>query len=158
MKQSFIDPQCVSVYIVHSNNYLLIRRSGPYLKNTWQMVSGKIESGEKAYEAALREVFEETGLIPDKLYSADAVETFYMASIDKVTFVPVFVGFIDELRQVKLSPREHDAYEWLIFEDAKERLLFAEQKRIISQIHENFVLKTPDRFFLIEKRTNSIEV
>jgi 8-oxo-dGTP pyrophosphatase MutT (NUDIX family) len=58
----------------------------------------------------LREIQEEAGLIPQSLYSADAVETFYMQSNDKITFVPVFVAFVEN-RKVSLSPKEHDTYD-----------------------------------------------
>lgn len=146
---SFIDPHCISAYVIHNDRYLLIRRSGKYLNGTWQMVSGGIHQGEKAHEATLREIKEETGLDVDKLYSADAVETFYMTSLDKITFVPVFVAFVQNPGKIVLSPTEHDAYEWLEFEQAKERLVFSEQKRVISHIHENFVLKKPMLIHLI---------
>lgn len=147
---SFIDPHAISVYVVQQHNYLLLRRCGPYLNGTWQMVSGGIEAGEKAWEAVLREIQEETGLVPDKLYSADAVETFYMKSLDKITFIPVFVAFVSNPGEIRLSPTEHDAYEWLGYEQAKDRLLWSEQKRVLSHIHENFVLNEPLSLCLIE--------
>jgi dihydroneopterin triphosphate diphosphatase len=68
---------------------------------------------------------------------------------DLIAFVPVFVGFIDHKIPVQLSPAEHDAYKWLTFEKAVERLIFAEQKRILSHIHQNFVLKNPHAVNLI---------
>ena len=32
--------------------YLMIKRSTPYLNETWQMVSGRIEKGEKAWRGS----------------------------------------------------------------------------------------------------------
>jgi dATP pyrophosphohydrolase len=113
------------------------------------MVSGGIESGETAPQAALREIQEETGLIPEALYSADIVETFYMQSIDKITFVPVFVAFVNTLK-VSLSPKEHDAYQWLNFEEAKNRLVWAEQKRVLTHIHQTCVLKPPHELLKVK--------
>ena len=117
MLEGFVTAHCISVYVIYTHpkgwEYLLVRRCGHYLRGTWQMISGGVQEGEKAYEAALREVHEETGIIPDRLYSADAVETFYMKSIDKITFVPVFVCFVDQKKEVLLSDSEHDAFEWL---------------------------------------------
>lgn len=143
---SFISPHCVSVFIVRQTvqgpYYLLIRRCGKYLPGTWQMISGGIIEGETAPQAALREVHEETGLIPLALYSADIVETFYMQSCDKITFVPVFVAFVKE-SEVSLSPTEHDAYEWLPYEEAKNKLVWSEQRRALSHIHESCVLQPP---------------
>lgn len=141
-----ITPFCISAYVICPQpeaRYLLIRRCSSYLPGTWQMVSGTIEDREKATDAALREIFEETGIIPDRFYSADAVETFYMPAKDKICFVPVFVGIVNEIKPVRLSPKEHDAYEWLPFEEAQQRLAFSEQKRVIAHIHNNFILNEP---------------
>lgn len=139
-------PWCISAYVIRKTEddayYLLIRRCGTYLPGTWQMVSGGIEPGETASAAALREIQEETGLIPSSFYTADAVETFYMESQDRIALVPVFVAFVEE-ESVRLSPKEHDAYEWLSFEEARDRLIWTEQKRVITHIHHTFVLSQP---------------
>ena len=152
---SYITPPCVSAHVVRQGGngpeYLLIRRCSSYLHGTWQMVSGTIEEGETAWQAALREIKEETGLTPDKFYSADTVETFYMVSKDKVSFVPVFVGFVSGSEPIQLAPSEHDAYEWLPFEEAIERLIFTEQKRVLSEIDTYFVKRTPHPFLLIDR-------
>lgn len=150
---SFIARHCISAYVIHQTDigprYLLIRRCGKYLPGTWQMVSGGIEPGETAAEAALREIQEETGLIPSALYSADAVETFYMHSEDKIALVPVFAAFVQNTA-VRLSPQEHDAHEWLTFEEARDRLVWAEQKRVITQIHNSFIQNLPNSLLLIK--------
>lgn len=150
---SFITPHCISAYIIRQTSegprYLLIRRCGKYLPGTWQMVTGGIEQGETSVQAALREIHEETGLTPYALYSADIVETFYMQNHDKITFVPVFVAFVENLN-VRLSPKEHDAYEWLPFEDAKNKFVWSEQQRVISHIHETCVMKMPNELLRIE--------
>lgn len=150
---SSIIPFFISAYVVHLTNegacYLLIRRCGQYLPGTWQMVTGGIEQGETASAAVLREIREETGLFPYALYSADAVETFYMKNQEKITLVPVFVAFVKDI-SVRLSPKEHDAYEWLAYEEAKDRLVWAEQKRILAHIHNSFILNKPNPLLLIE--------
>jgi dihydroneopterin triphosphate diphosphatase len=115
------------------------------------MVTGKINNGEKAYEAAMREVREETGLMLDRLYVADAVETCYMKSTDKIHLIPVFVAFIDSLSvEVKLSLDEHDDYEWVAYDVALDRLAFAEQKRVLAHIRQNFILNDPNPLHLVE--------
>jgi dihydroneopterin triphosphate diphosphatase len=155
MAGSFINPLCVSVYVIHSrhngNMFLLLQRSSEYLRGTWQMVSGGVKEGEKAYQAAIREVCEETGLIPDRLYNADAVETFYMTATDQVQFVPVFVAFIDTMNiEVQLNLNEHDNYEWVAFDVAQDRLIFSEQKRILSHVRSNFIENDPNPIHLIQ--------
>ena len=56
-------------------------------------------------------------------------------------------------KNVQLSPDEHDAYEWLSFEKAMERLAWSEQRRILTHIHENFVLKEPLELLLMETKS-----
>jgi dATP pyrophosphohydrolase len=114
------------------------------------MVTGGIHDGETAIQTAFREIEEETGCIPAKLYSADAVETFFLHSQNKIVWVPVFVAFVNDMN-VRLCPEEHDAYEWLTFEEAQKRLVWAEQRRIIAHIHEHFGMAEPSPMLLLEK-------
>ena len=151
---SSITPPCITTYVIcHTSDgprYLLIRRCcGGYLNGTWQMVTGGTIEGEVAVQTALREIQEETGLTPVKLYSADAVETFFLHSQNKVIFVPVFVAFVEETN-VQLCVDEHDAYEWLPFEEARNKLVWAEQRRIISHIHETCVMRSPNELLRLE--------
>ncbi len=149
---NFIAPHAIAAYIVRRTEegvlYLLIRRCAKYLCGTWQMVTGGIEGEETAPEAALREIREETGLFPSALFSADTVETFYSQERDIIVFMPAFVAFV-ETSQVTLSPTEHDAYEWLSFEEAKQRVVWQEQKRILEHIHNTCVLQEPSEFLRI---------
>jgi dATP pyrophosphohydrolase len=150
---SLITPSFVSVFVINKTQkeakYLLLKRSAKYLKGTWQMVTGKIEENETAYEAAIREVKEETGIINLELFSADTVETIYMKSFDKITLIPVFIAFV-EIFEVSLSISEHDAYEWVSLEEANDRLVWSEQKRVLKHINEIFIKKTPHELLKIK--------
>ncbi|UOK65022.1 NUDIX domain-containing protein [Paenibacillus sp. OVF10] len=56
---------------------LMLKRAGRMLHNEWCYVGGGIEQGEKAWEAALREVHEETGITEVRLYYANQFEQYY---------------------------------------------------------------------------------
>jgi dATP pyrophosphohydrolase len=129
--------------------YLVIRRSTPYLNGTWQMVSGAVEPGESGWRAALREIEEETGLVPDRFYSADILEQFYRPDIDCVVLVPVFVGFLEAEREVRLS-WEHDAFEWIGVEQADHYLLFENQRSAIRNIELRFVQEARNELLRID--------
>jgi 8-oxo-dGTP diphosphatase len=56
-------PRCgASAAIFRSGEVLLIRRGKGYLQGLWSLPGGHIEPGERARDAALREVREETGI------------------------------------------------------------------------------------------------
>lgn len=122
--------------------HLLIRRAGKRLRGHWQMVAGKIEKGERAWQAAVREIREETGLKVRELNSADTVEIFYSVHEDLIDVTPVFVALVDAKARVRLSD-EHDAFAWLSAAQAAKRLVFAEQRRIFAHVQKTFVERKP---------------
>lgn len=67
----------VQVHIIRFNQneekyeQLILKRNEnakPY-PNVWQVVTGRIEKYETPIETAIREVFEETGIVPVKLWN-----------------------------------------------------------------------------------------
>jgi 8-oxo-dGTP diphosphatase len=50
------------VVCLRGDEVLLIRRGNPPLAGAWSLPGGRIEWGERARDAALRELFEETGV------------------------------------------------------------------------------------------------
>jgi len=129
---------------------LLLKRTQT-LAGEWCQVAGKIEEGETAWQTALRELEEETGLKPDALYSADTCEQFYEADRDCITIAPVFVGFIDRSAKVTLN-HEHSAFRWVSFDEAVEMVAFGGQRRVLRWIEEEFVNRRPSKHLLIETR------
>lgn len=92
--------------------FLLLQRA-PHrpLPGLWLPVMGRIEPGETAVAAALRETREETGLIPGELYQLDNVHVFFMAATDTVQMTPVFAAPVPEGAEIVLSA-EHTAARW----------------------------------------------
>ena len=108
--------------------FLILKRAKTKLyEHLWQGVAGKIEKGETASQAAVRELKEETGLTPYKMFIADHVSSFYESYKDRINFVPVF-GIEVRKRQIILSD-EHSEYKWVDFETAYKTLTWNGQKR-----------------------------
>ncbi len=95
---------------------LLERASGARSAGAWEVVHGRIEAGEKPAAAARRELHEETGLVPSRLYVIGS-HPFYVPTIDTVYLAVTFAAFVDPALPVRLGP-EHAAYRWLSFAEA----------------------------------------
>ncbi|WP_179379424.1 NUDIX hydrolase [Jannaschia marina] len=121
---------------------VLLMRRMQTLAGAWCQIAGKIEPGETAWAAALREMREETGLVPNTFYSGDCLEQFYEADRDAITVAPVFVALVGREAEVTLND-EHDAFEWLSFESARDRVDFGGQRRILTEIEESFDRRRP---------------
>lgn len=119
--------------------FLLLKRAENQIyPGIWQMVSGKIETGEKAFESAVREVKEETGLTPLKIWIAPKVNSFYSDKSDTICLVPVFAIQVDKNSKVKLS-NEHTEFRWVKSKKAKKMLAWDGQRRALKLIEEYFL-------------------
>ncbi|NUM80290.1 NUDIX domain-containing protein [bacterium] len=118
--------------------YLLLKRAGQVIyADSWRMVGGKIENGEKAYETALRELKEETGLKPLHFWAAPFVNNFYEASHDRINMIPVFAAEVTS-EDVKLT-HEHSDYQWMTYDEALEALPWPAQQEGLRIVHEFIV-------------------
>ena len=108
--------------------YLVMRRSpNEIYEHIWQGVTGKINTGETAWQTCLRELKEETGLEPTHLWAVDHVNLFYEPATDTLHTIPVFGAEVEE-REVVLS-KEHQEYRWCSVEEAAALLLWYQQRR-----------------------------
>ena len=124
------------VYSYESNklSFLLLKRSRKKIyEYLWQGVAGKIEKNELAWQAALRELKEETGLTAQKMFVADYVSKFYEKHGDRMNFVPVF-GIEVKNKKVSLS-EEHCNFKWLSFKKAHAKLTWNGQKKGLKAVH-----------------------
>jgi 8-oxo-dGTP pyrophosphatase MutT (NUDIX family) len=118
--------------------FLLLKRSpDEYYPNFWQMVSGKIKENETAYNAALRELKEETNLIPEKFWVAPTVNSFYAPDKDYICVLPVFAAKVKYDCEVKLS-KEHTDYKWVNPEEATQLLAWDGQRKSVDVIIDYF--------------------
>ncbi|GAF15084.1 NTP pyrophosphohydrolase including oxidative damage repair enzymes [Bacillus sp. JCM 19046] len=132
----------------HGSEVLLLKRSTSVLNGEWCYIGGGIEEGEKAWEAALREVEEETGVTALDLYVSNTFDQFYRPHQNDIYLAPVFVGFVKEDQQIELN-HEHSDYRWLSFTEAKKRVCLPGNDAILSFIEKHFINKTPNPLLCI---------
>ena len=117
---------------------LVLRRAADgRCPGSWETVHGHIEAGEHPAEAAARELAEETGLMPVRLYNVSRVESFYQHRVDEVALVPVFAAFVTLEAPVRLGS-EHDRFEWLTPAAAESRFAWPRERRALADIFALF--------------------
>jgi dATP pyrophosphohydrolase len=127
---------------------LLLKRASPILHNEWCYIGGGIEEGETAWQAALREIQEETGITNVSLYSSNKFDQFYSSIDDFIYLAPVFVGFVDEKEDVKLN-NEHKEFKWMSFEEAKEKVTLPGNDEVLAFIEKHFVKRNPSEWLKV---------
>ena len=92
---------------------MLQRPEGHRFAGAWQTVGGHIEEkqGETAWQAAIRETNEETGLEVERWFRIDRPESFYNPENDTIYFVPAFAALVTRDAEPVLS-EEHQAWKW----------------------------------------------
>jgi dATP pyrophosphohydrolase len=127
---------------------LLLKRKKP-IEGVWYQVGGHIEKSETAWQAAFRELKEETGFTPISFYSADYLEQFYSYEDNQIQIVPTFIAYVDPKLEVYLND-EHSTCAWISIEKAIDYLVFPGQKKLFNHIKEYFIDRVPNELLKIE--------
>lgn len=102
---------CILVFHKDGKQALFCKRlSDPY-KGKYNLVGGKIETGEEVFAAAYRELEEETGISGEQIMLHHMMDFTYH---NQDCYVQVFVGRLQE--DVILRPEKHPLY-WLDLEE-----------------------------------------
>ena len=123
--------------------YLILKRAKTIMyEHLWQGVAGKIEKGEQSWQAAIRELKEETGLDPLKIFVADHVSKFYETHGDRINLVPVFG--VEVASDIVLLSSEHSDFKWVDYDSACSYLVWEGQKKGITVVNE-MIISNDDR-------------
>jgi dATP pyrophosphohydrolase len=120
---------------------LLKRKTAPV--GAWCPVSGRIEAGETAWQTALREIGEETGLKGGTLYTTGIIDSFYDPAANTIELMPVFLFMIAHEEAVTLDDAQSD-YAWLNVDAAEAQLTFSGHKTALEAIRRDFIQRSPD--------------
>jgi bis(5'-nucleosidyl)-tetraphosphatase len=113
--------------------YLLLH----YEEGHWGSSKGHIENNETLEETARREIREETGLTDIHFFEGfqEQNQYFYWKQGKRIFKTVTFLLAQTQTEEITLS-FEHIGYAWLRYEDALERITFADEKRVLQKAHQ----------------------
>ena len=129
--------------------FLQVRRaSGDYMGGTWQTIYGTVESGdEPLWRAALRELREETGLVPREFYRLAESRTFYTPADETLWQVTPFCALVDRAATVTLNT-EHTEVRWVARARVSEAFMWATDRASIEALCHDILDDGPAKPYL----------
>ena len=106
---------------------LLLRAPGRLDEGRWRIVTGKIEGDEAAWQAARRELHEETHLPLLRLLVVPFVSRYYEWEYDRLNDIPVFVA-LTEPGATPILDDEHVDFGWVSADEAVQLLVWPAQR------------------------------
>ena len=140
----------VIVYVIRQfpdeRKVLFLKRSGGQHKDTWWPVAGTSKAGEGPLQTAVRELGEETGLRPERLF------TFGMEipHADSNKALVTYVAFVDQATRVTLN-YEHNDYRWMTGTEAANQVP-DHSKSYLHYLNEHFIVVSPSPGLGVELR------
>jgi dATP pyrophosphohydrolase len=114
--------------------FLIMRRSESQIYGgKTGFLGGAREKGETVYQTASRELKEETGFTAQAWWATEYVVSFYDPYFDKIFIFPLLAAVVASDAEPILC-HEHDKYEWLPAEQAKNRVTWRHVKRELDDI------------------------
>lgn len=104
-----------------------------FMGGTWQLISGGLHPDETAWQGALRELREETGLRPREFYRLSTLTQFYRADDDSLNVAPMFCAIVDQDANATIDV-EHTAFEWVDVEAAPFRLMWPGDRQALEEV------------------------
>ena len=131
-----IKEKSCGIIIFHDNEFLLLH----YPQGHWDFVKGHVEPDEEELETALRELKEESGISNVEVKKGFCEEMHYVFKHKGDVISKTVVYFLGEVgdKEVEIS-HEHQNFDWLLFNEAKERLTFKNAKDLLQKAY-NFLV------------------
>ena len=106
----------VTSFIKNKNKLLILKRSDKVrsMKGLWSGVSGLIEKGEIPINRAKIEIFEEVGIIEDKITLVKSIEKIKISSPQYENHEWIVFPFLFETKQTEIKLNwENSEYRWI---------------------------------------------
>lgn len=140
---SYKQPRSVQIVVFAESDagrlYLLLRRVADH-GGFWQFVTGSVEAEETHLQTAVRETFEETGIVcrENDLIDLHLINIFEISLLWLKKYAPgvthneeVCFALRVEKRKILLDPVEHTDYVWVDYESALSMLHWESNRKAL---------------------------
>jgi dATP pyrophosphohydrolase len=133
-----IDSPGINIATVKQDDYgwkflLVLRAEGESYPGIWGLVTGGREGDETAAQLAVRELEEETGLRPEKLFASEYCVQFYEPTADHIWVLPVLVAVVAADSEVRLSEENSD-YQWVTTEEGMQMVVWQNLREVLGRL------------------------
>ena len=138
----------VTVFVVRpareAFEFLQLRRArNDYMGGTWQIVRGGADPSETFIAAALRELREETGLVPQELYRV-GVESFFTEVDDTLWHSVALCALVSDRAEPTLN-QEHDASRWISAREIESQTMWPSERSLLRDIFHDILSNSAAR-------------
>jgi len=114
----------VLAVVLRDNRALVVRRANPPMAGRWGFPGGVLELGETVAQGAMRELFEETGVIAEAAVPLTVIDTIDRDEEGRVRYHYTLVAVIGQWRSGEGAPGDDaDEVAWLSRADIIDRNL-----------------------------------
>jgi len=136
----------IKVLVHDDGKRVLLLHRRPERGNFWQPITGSIESGEQPFDAAQRELHEETGngAVPQSMNLTQSfmIESQFLAARFPLPIIASEVAYtarLDSRLPIRMDAEEHDEYGWFTFAEAYARIKWSDDREALEQLESKLL-------------------
>ena len=92
--------------------FLILKRAKESYGGYWGFMTGSKRGDETVAQVVVRELMEETGLAPERMFATEYLVQFYEPEVDKIWILPLIVAVVAPESEIVLS-EENSEFRWL---------------------------------------------